>query len=136
MAGSDRAISLENANEGVLWTSGRLDLLGAGALGPPPGGTSQERSRTLDDKRGAGRLPGRRGASGAGARGRRFRSRSGDGSRGVLPASVLPELPRGGRARGGGRGLRRGYRANPDAKPIANRRVRGCLRSPLDSPEE
>src|SRR5918995_2636521 len=109
---------------------GRFDLLGAGSLGPTPGGTSQEGSRTPDDKRDTDLLPGGREAYWAGARGRRSRIRGGDDSRGVLPASVLPKLPRGGRARGGGRGgLRREYRANPDAKPIANRRVRGYLRS-------
>src|SRR5215208_6967283 len=90
--------------------------------------------RTPDGKGGAGRLPGRRGVSGSGARGRRSRSRGRDGSRGVLPAGVLPELPRGGRARGGGRRLRRGYCANPDAKPIAKRRVKARVANDHRSP--
>src|ERR671920_2397909 len=110
---------------------GRFDLLGAGSLGPPPGGTPQEGSRTPDDKRDTDLLPGGREAYWAGARGRRSRSRGRDDSRGVLPAGVLPKLPRGGRARGGRSGLCRGCRANADAKPIANRKVRGLLRDPL-----
>src|ERR671916_1797222 len=59
---------------------GRLDLLGAGALGPPPGGTPQEWSRTPDGERGTDLLPGRGEASGAGGRGRRSSSRGRDGS--------------------------------------------------------
>src|SRR5918998_3416198 len=113
---------------------GRLDLLGAGAFGPPPRGDPREGSGAPDGERGAGGLPGRREASGAGARGRRSGSRGGDAPRGVLPAGVLPELPRGGRARGGGTGLRGGDRAYLAAKLVAERRVKAGVANDHRSP--